>query len=156
MEGSGVNYPALTDGALGFPVVFSAHLHLPFRVFTYPRPVPLVKARAMLVDGTWVTYPTSAVREHPQTVLILFIFILNSPPSRTGSLVLKDEIPISYNLSVLIGVIPNVCAISSGDNISTLIFDELTPATSMILLSNANKSNTTSLCASLSLAIISS
>jgi len=47
-----VNYPALTDGALGFPVVFTAHLHLPFRVFTYPRPVPLVKARAMFTDSS--------------------------------------------------------------------------------------------------------
>ena len=47
-----VNYPALTDGALGFPVVFSAHIHLPFRVFTYPRPVPLVKARAMFTDSS--------------------------------------------------------------------------------------------------------
>jgi len=46
-----VNYPALTDGALGFPVTFSAHLHFPFRVFTHPRPVPLVKARAMLIDA---------------------------------------------------------------------------------------------------------
>ena len=44
-----VNYPALTDGALGFPVVFSTHLHFPF--FTYPRPVPLVKARAMFTDS---------------------------------------------------------------------------------------------------------
>jgi hypothetical protein len=71
-----VNYPALTDGALGFPVAFTTHLHLPFGVFTYPRPVPLVKARAMLIDAfrsrlytiphlgqryslpsTWVTYP---------------------------------------------------------------------------------------------------
>ena len=46
-----VNYPALTDGALGFPVVFTTHLHFPFRVFTYPRPVPLVKARAMFTDS---------------------------------------------------------------------------------------------------------
>jgi hypothetical protein len=44
-----VNYPALTDGALGFPVAFTAHLHFPFRVFTYPRPVSLVKARAMVL-----------------------------------------------------------------------------------------------------------
>jgi len=44
-----VNYPALTDGALGFLVVFTTHLHFPFRVFTYPRPVPLIKARAMVL-----------------------------------------------------------------------------------------------------------
>ena len=47
-----VNYPALTDGALGFPVTFTTHLHFPFRVFTYPRPVPLVKARAMFTDSS--------------------------------------------------------------------------------------------------------
>ena len=47
-----VNYPALTDGALGFPVGFTAHLHFPFRVFTYPRPVSLVKARAMFTDSS--------------------------------------------------------------------------------------------------------
>jgi len=47
----GVNYPALKDGALGFPVDFTTHLHFPFGVFTYPRPVPLVKARAMLIDA---------------------------------------------------------------------------------------------------------
>ena len=46
-----VNYPALTDGALGFPVAFTTHLHLPFGVFTYPRPVPLIEARAMLIDA---------------------------------------------------------------------------------------------------------
>ena len=44
-----VNYPTLTDGALGFPVTFTTHLHFPFRVFTHPRPVPLVKARAMVL-----------------------------------------------------------------------------------------------------------
>ena len=51
VSGLGVNYPALTDGALGFPVAFTTHLHLPFRVFTHPRPVPLIKARAMFTDS---------------------------------------------------------------------------------------------------------
>ena len=46
-----VNYPALTDGALGFPVDFTSYLHLPFRVFTDPRPVPPIKARAILIDA---------------------------------------------------------------------------------------------------------
>jgi hypothetical protein len=52
LDTKSVNYPALTDGALGFPVVFTTHLHLPFRVFTHPRPVPLVKARAMFTDSS--------------------------------------------------------------------------------------------------------
>jgi len=59
-----------------FPVNFTPHLHPLFRVFTYPRPAPLVKARAMFTDAfrsrlyanpplkhlnslpsTWVTHP---------------------------------------------------------------------------------------------------
>jgi len=61
-----------------------------------------------------------------------------------------------YNLSVLIGVMPSVCAISSGDSVSTLIFDMVIPSISVIALSNASKSIIVRLCASLSLAIISS
>jgi len=51
LDTKSVNYPALTGGALGFPVAFTAHLHLPFGVSTHPRPVSLVKARAMFTDS---------------------------------------------------------------------------------------------------------
>jgi len=47
-----VNYLTLTDEALGFPVDFTSYLHLPFRVFTDPRPVPPIKAQAMLIAPT--------------------------------------------------------------------------------------------------------
>jgi len=46
-----VNYSVLVGGVLGFPVAFTVHLHLLSGVFTYPRPVPLIKAWARLTDA---------------------------------------------------------------------------------------------------------
>ena len=83
VSGLGVNYPALTDGALGFPVAFTTHLHLPFRVFTHPRPVPLVKARAMfsvvLIQVT-VVYHTTL-----RTVIFSSFNVGNIPTLVTGA-----------------------------------------------------------------------
>jgi len=90
-----VNYPVLTGRGFRASSDLHSALSSPFGVFTYPQPLPLVKARAMFLDAFALRCAVSTAPAFKEgNIPYGFIsrpVISNSPPLRTASPVEKDD-----------------------------------------------------------------